>query len=101
MISALLTLFIVLSSSPLHPPSSPPSPYPDPSFPDPGSPELPVSLARWALFLGVSSATLAAIQYLPQISFTWRARLVGALSVPMMCVQSPGAVAMVLSIALR
>ncbi|KAJ7320784.1 hypothetical protein DFH08DRAFT_788983 [Mycena albidolilacea] len=100
-ISALLTLFIVLSSSPLHPPSSPPSPYPDPSFPDPDSPELPVSLARWALFLGVSSATLAAIQYLPQISFTWRARLVGALSVPMMCVQSPGAVAMVLSIALR
>ncbi|KAF7361132.1 Amine oxidase [Mycena sanguinolenta] len=51
-------------------------------------------------FLGVSSAILAAIQYLPQISYTWRARLVGALSVPMMCIQSPGAVAMVLNIAL-
>ncbi|KAJ6452241.1 hypothetical protein C8R45DRAFT_1040991 [Mycena sanguinolenta] len=100
-ISAILTLFVVLSSpSPTNPPSSP-SPYPDPSFPDPDSPQLPVSLARWALFLGVSSAILAAVQYLPQISYTWRARLVGALSVPMMCIQSPGAIAMVLSIALR
>ncbi|KAJ6472680.1 hypothetical protein C8R47DRAFT_1145859 [Mycena vitilis] len=100
-LSALLTLFVVLASpSPLHPPSSP-SPYPDPSFPDPDSSTLPLSLARWALYLGVSSALLAAIQYVPQIAFTWRARLVGALSVPMMCVQSPGAVAMVLSIALR
>jgi uncharacterized protein with PQ loop repeat len=58
-------------------------------------------MARWALFLGVSSALLAAIQYLPQIAFTWQAKLVGALSVPMMCIQSPGAVAMVTSIALR
>ncbi|KAF8125909.1 hypothetical protein K438DRAFT_984051 [Mycena galopus ATCC 62051] len=103
LISALCTLFVVLSSpSPIHPPSSP-SPYPDPSFPDPDTDpsELPIALARWALFLGVSSAILAAIQYLPQISYTWRSRLVGALSVPMMCIQSPGAVAMVLSIALR
>ncbi|KAJ7112956.1 hypothetical protein C8R44DRAFT_796990 [Mycena epipterygia] len=100
-LSALLTLFIVLASpSPLQPPSAP-SPYPDPSFPDPDSSVLPLPLARWALYLGVSSALLAAIQYLPQIAFTWQAKLVGALSVPMMCVQSPGAVAMVLSIALR
>ncbi|KAJ7906596.1 hypothetical protein B0H13DRAFT_1716233 [Mycena leptocephala] len=102
-LSAFFTLFIVLSSpSPIHPPSFP-SPYPDPTFPDPDDPAstLPLPLARWALFLGVSSALLAAVQYLPQIAFTWRARLVGALSVPMMCVQSPGAVAMVLSIALR
>ncbi|KAJ7243919.1 hypothetical protein B0H12DRAFT_1130058 [Mycena haematopus] len=99
-ISALFTLFVVLSSSSTHQPTSP-SPYPDPSIPDPDSSQLPISIARWALFLGVSSAILAAIQYLPQISYTWRARLVGALSVPMMCIQSPGAVAMVLSIALR
>ncbi|KAF7334465.1 hypothetical protein MVEN_02276000 [Mycena venus] len=102
-LSALLTLFLVLSSpSPVHLPA-PPMPYPDPSFPDPNpdASPLPVALARWALYLGVSSALLVAIQYLPQISYTYRARLVGALSVPMMCVQSPGAVAMVLSIALR
>ena len=55
----------------------------------------------WATFLGVSSAILAAIQYMPQIERTWRAKVVGALSIPMMCMQSPGAIAMVLSIALR
>ncbi|CAK5278264.1 unnamed protein product [Mycena citricolor] len=100
-LSFLVTLVILFSTpSPLTP-VDPPSPYPDPSFPDPDSDALPTSLARWALLLGVSSAALAAIQYLPQIAFTWRARLVGALSVPMMCVQSPGAVAMVTSIALR
>ncbi|KAJ7769345.1 hypothetical protein B0H16DRAFT_1517515 [Mycena metata] len=99
-LSLLLTIFLLLSSpSPLHPLPPPSSPYPDPS---PDAPDaLPLPLARWALYLGVSSALLAAIQYLPQIAFTWQARLVGALSVPMMCVQSPGAVAMVLSIALR
>ncbi|KAK7017607.1 hypothetical protein R3P38DRAFT_2540037 [Favolaschia claudopus] len=103
LLSALFTLVVVLSApSPFSTPT-PPSPYPDPSFPDPDPDHshLPLSITRWALFLGVSSAILAAVQYLPQISFTWRARLVGALSVPMMCVQSPGAVAMVLSIALR
>jgi len=55
----------------------------------------------WATFLGVSSAVLAAIQYMPQIVRTYRSKLVGALSIPMMCMQSPGAIAMVLSIALR
>lgn len=55
----------------------------------------------WATFLGVSSAILAAIQYMPQIYHTYKAKLVGALSIPMMCMQSPGAIAMVLSIALR
>ncbi|KAJ7058561.1 hypothetical protein C8F01DRAFT_1148560 [Mycena amicta] len=100
-ISAILTLFLLIASpSPLNPPT-PPSPYPDPSFPDPDSSTLPLPLARWALYLGVSSASLAVIQYMPQIAFTWQAKLVGALSIPMMCVQSPGAVAMVLSIALR
>ncbi|EIN14437.1 hypothetical protein PUNSTDRAFT_80797 [Punctularia strigosozonata HHB-11173 SS5] len=55
----------------------------------------------WATFLGVASAVLAAVQYAPQIVHTYRMKLVGALSIPMMCIQSPGAVLMVLSIALR
>ncbi|KLO12529.1 hypothetical protein SCHPADRAFT_875428 [Schizopora paradoxa] len=58
-------------------------------------------IAMWATFLGVSSAVLAAIQYCPQIFHTFRLKLVGALSIPMMCIQSPGAALMVLSIALR
>ncbi|KAJ3894207.1 hypothetical protein GG344DRAFT_86748 [Lentinula edodes] len=59
------------------------------------------SVAQWATFLGVSSAILAAIQYIPQIAHTFRHKVVGALSIPMMCIQTPGAVLMVLSIALR
>ncbi|KAH9886287.1 hypothetical protein C8Q73DRAFT_716140 [Cubamyces lactineus] len=58
-------------------------------------------LQLWATFLGVSSALLAAFQYTPQIAHTYRIKLVGALSIPMMCLQTPGAVLMVLSIALR
>jgi len=58
-------------------------------------------LEFWATFLGVSSATLAALQYAPQIAHTYRMKLVGALSIPMMLIQTPGAIFMVLSIALR
>ncbi|KAI0752914.1 hypothetical protein C8Q80DRAFT_1267379 [Daedaleopsis nitida] len=58
-------------------------------------------LQLWATFLGVSSALLAAMQYAPQIAHTFRIKLVGALSIPMMCIQTPGAILMVLSIALR
>ncbi|KAF9648257.1 hypothetical protein BDM02DRAFT_3096895, partial [Thelephora ganbajun] len=58
-------------------------------------------LELWATFLGVSSATLAALQYAPQIVHTYRMKLVGALSIPMMLIQTPGAIFMVLSIALR
>ena len=58
-------------------------------------------LEFWAIFLGVSSATLAALQYAPQIVHTYRLKLVGALSIPMMLIQTPGAIFMVLSIALR
>ncbi|KAG6864190.1 hypothetical protein C0991_011689, partial [Blastosporella zonata] len=71
--------------------------------PTSSSPDVPLPpiLARWATFLGVSSAILAAIQYAPQLVHTYKAKIVGALSIPMMCIQSPGAVLMVLSIALR
>ncbi|KAI1790051.1 hypothetical protein LXA43DRAFT_1150161 [Ganoderma leucocontextum] len=58
-------------------------------------------LQLWTLFLGVTSAVLAAFQYIPQIAHTWGLKLVGALSIPMMCIQTPGAVLMVLSIGLR
>ncbi|KAF9463196.1 hypothetical protein BDZ94DRAFT_1289848 [Collybia nuda] len=70
------------------------------SSPSPDIP-LPPRISNWATFLGVSSAVLAAIQYAPQLIHTYRAKLVGALSIPMMCIQSPGAVFMVVSIALR
>jgi hypothetical protein len=60
-----------------------------------------VRLTWWATFLGVSSTLLAAFQYLPQIVHTFRHKLVGALSIPMMLIQTPGAILMVTSIALR
>ncbi|KAJ7594102.1 hypothetical protein C8J56DRAFT_854002 [Mycena floridula] len=65
------------------------------------SPELPENVSRWATFLGVTAALLAAVQYAPQLVHTYRLKLVGALSIPMMLIQSPGAVLMVTSIALR
>lgn len=68
--------------------------------PPPNTPRTPL-VSIWATFLGVSSAVLAAVQYMPQIYHTYKTKLVGALSIPMMCMQSPGAIAMVLSIALR
>lgn len=66
----------------------------------PGSP-LPHEISQWATFLGVSSAMLAAVQYAPQLLHTYKTKLVGALSIPMMLIQSPGAILMVTSIALR
>ncbi|PBK76096.1 hypothetical protein ARMSODRAFT_950480 [Armillaria solidipes] len=89
-----ITTFFLLLTSPTPSASPPVDPTTPPEYMD-------KTLANWATFLGVSSALLAAIQYAPQIMHTWRARLVGALSIPMMLIQSPGAVLMVLSIALR
>lgn len=63
--------------------------------------EVPRQIALWAIFLGVTSALLAAIQYVPQLSRTYRSKLVGALSIPMMIIQSPGAFIMCISIALH
>ncbi|KAL1939021.1 hypothetical protein VTO73DRAFT_10281 [Trametes versicolor] len=58
-------------------------------------------LELWATFLGICSGILSALQYAPQIAHTFRLKLVGALSIPMMVIQSPGAVLMVVSIAMR
>ncbi|KAF9525257.1 hypothetical protein CPB83DRAFT_897131 [Crepidotus variabilis] len=68
-------------------------PYPDGS--------IPLAISRWATFTGVTSALLAAIQYAPQLLHTYRTKLVGALSIPMMMIQTPGGILMVTSIVLR
>ncbi|KAG7095524.1 hypothetical protein E1B28_006262 [Marasmius oreades] len=98
-VSAWTTLFLLLTFPPDIAPSPSPSPEPIP-LPSPDSP-ISLSVSRWATFLGVSSAVFAATQYIPQIAHTARHKVVGALSIPMMCIQTPGAVLMVLSIALR
>ncbi|KAF9436816.1 hypothetical protein BGZ76_002898 [Entomortierella beljakovae] len=58
-------------------------------------------VSSWATFLGITSVTLAAIQYIPQIHRTYRRKSVGALSIPMMLMQTPGAALLTLSLALR
>ncbi|KJA29666.1 hypothetical protein HYPSUDRAFT_81319 [Hypholoma sublateritium FD-334 SS-4] len=58
-------------------------------------------IATWATFLGVSSALLAMVQYTPQLLHTFRLKHVGALSIPMMMIQTPGGILMVVSVALR
>ncbi|KAL0071163.1 hypothetical protein AAF712_001723 [Marasmius tenuissimus] len=98
-VSAVTTILLLSTFPPTPAPSPSPSPEPIP-LPSPDSP-MSQSVARWATFLGVTSAMLAVVQYLPQIIHTARHKVVGALSIPMMCIQTPGAVLMVLSIALR
>lgn len=51
---------------------------------------LPNHLTVWANVLGVMAAGLAAIQYVPQIWMTYHLKHVGSLSIPMMCIQTPG-----------
>lgn len=51
---------------------------------------LPSYLTTWANSLGVMAALLAAVQYVPQIWTTYRLKHVGSLSIPMMCMQTPG-----------
>ena len=51
---------------------------------------LPEHLTGWANFLGIMGAVLAAVQYIPQIWTTWHLKHVGSLSIPMMCIQTPG-----------
>jgi len=51
---------------------------------------LPTHLTAWANFLGIMAAALAAVQYFPQIWTTYRLKHVGSLSIPMMCIQTPG-----------
>ncbi len=53
---------------------------------------LPDLLSVWANALGLMAAVLAAIQYLPQIYTTYHLKHVGSLSIPMMCIQTPGGI---------
>jgi len=83
------------------------SSLPSSSFPPPPKtvmitgPSSRLLVQRWAGFLGWSATVLAALQYIPQIIHTSRARLVGSLSIPMMCLQVPGSAIFVYSLALR
>ncbi|KAJ0424143.1 hypothetical protein BJY00DRAFT_309521 [Aspergillus carlsbadensis] len=61
----------------------------------------PSSLQSWSNFCGVTAAVLASIQYFPQIYTTLRLRCVGSLSIPMMCIQTPGALVWAGSLAAR
>lgn len=61
----------------------------------------PSSLQAWANFLGILAAILSSIQYFPQIYTTLRLRCVGSLSIPMMCIQTPGSLVFAGSLAAR
>lgn len=61
----------------------------------------PDTLQVWANLLGICSATLACIQYLPQIYTTWKLQAVYSLSIPMMCIQTPGSYVFAASLAIR
>lgn len=61
----------------------------------------PEALQSWANFLGILSTVLAAVQYFPQIWTTFVLKRVGSLSIPMMCIQTPGSFVWAASLASR
>ncbi|KAK2733711.1 hypothetical protein FQN55_003166 [Onygenales sp. PD_40] len=54
-----------------------------------------------ANIFGILAALLSSIQYFPQIYTTFRLRRVGSLSIPMMCIQTPGSLVWAASLAAR
>lgn len=56
---------------------------------------------KWADALGITGTALAAIQYFPQIYTTYKLQSLGSLSIPMMCVQTPGGYLWAASLAAR
>ncbi|KAJ4368138.1 hypothetical protein N0V83_006493 [Neocucurbitaria cava] len=62
---------------------------------------LPSHVRGWANFLGLLATALAAVQYIPQIVMTWRLQETGSLSIPMMCIQTPGSFVFAASLAAR
>src|SRR5690349_889527 len=58
-------------------------------------------LATWANILGVIAASLAVVQYFPQIWTTYHLGHVGSLSIPMMVIQTPGSFVWAGSLAAR
>ena len=61
----------------------------------------PSHLGAWANALGIISAALAAIQYIPQIWTTYQLKHAGSLSILMMCIQTPGGFLFAASLAAR
>jgi uncharacterized protein with PQ loop repeat len=61
----------------------------------------PGALQTWATILGLCAAILACIQYVPQLWTTWRLQHVMSLSIPMMCIQTPGSFVFAASLAIR
>ncbi|PVH97306.1 PQ loop repeat protein-like protein [Periconia macrospinosa] len=61
----------------------------------------PDHIRSWANFLGLLGSAFATVQYIPQILTTWRLQEVGSLSIPMMCLQTPGSALFAASLAVR
>lgn len=58
----------------------------------------PNALNTWANILGIMATVLAGIQYLPQIYTTYTLKHAGSLSIPMMCIQTPGGILFAISL---
>ncbi|PKI85296.1 hypothetical protein MVES1_000961 [Malassezia vespertilionis] len=65
----------------------------------PGRPKY--QIKQWATVLGFAAAILAVLQYLPQIWYTVRTRLVQSLSLATMCIQVPGTFLFIYVLTLR
>lgn len=50
----------------------------------------PQNLQPWANTLGILATLLAGVQFIPQLFTTWRLQAAGSLSIPAMCIQTPG-----------
>ncbi|MCJ1272038.1 hypothetical protein MMC22_011944 [Lobaria immixta] len=61
----------------------------------------PHHLQAWANALGIVATVLAAVQYIPQLFTTWRLQTAASLSIPMMCIQTPGSFVWAASLAKR
>lgn len=61
----------------------------------------PSRLQSFANAMGLIASGCGVIQYFPQIYTTWKLQRVGSLSVPMMCVQTPGGFLFAASLAAR
>ena len=61
----------------------------------------PSTVPLLANVFGIFAAVLACIQYLPQLYTTFRLRAVESLSIPMMCIQTPGSFVWAGSLAAR
>lgn len=62
---------------------------------------VPNHLQAWANFLGIVATVLAGVQYIPQLLTTWRLQAVESLSIPSMCIQTPGSFVFAGSLAKR